>query len=871
MKSIKITLITLLLLIVSTMGLTASTQRSFNSGWEFSFDKNSWEKVNIPHTWNDKDSYVDGGYYRGTGWYKRSLNIDNEDLSKEIYLHFDGANAITNLYVNGKYVGDHKGGYTAFRFNITKYIKVGKNNIEIRVNNEYNHNYPPLEGDFTIFGGIYRDLSIIKSSKISIDMDNMASSGLFITTKVDSLSAEVAIKTEIQNRTENQESLTLKAVVIDADGEVITSEKLRIKVASDEEKPILLKLPNIKNPKLWSPDSPNLYMVKVELITKDGTVVDSRVEPLGLRWFSVDSENGFYLNGERLKLVGVNRHQDYKGFGNALPDALHLKDMKMIKEMGCNFLRIAHYPQDHLILQECDRLGILTCVEVPLNNKNNVYSDIYKANAVERQKEMVRQSFNHPSVVIWAMLNECLLQLPKLDLDNYLKLTGEFASEINSVLKSEDPDRLTMIVNSQRPDRHVEAKTGVDPDIVAWNLYHCWYGEEIFNDDLNNFISEMKIKFPGKGIMITEYGGGADPRLHSFSPRRWDYSEEYQVKIHKHFMHTILGRDDLMGGTVWNYADFASDFRQDTEPKINSKGLTGYDRVPKESYYYYQTLLRKDPVVNIGSKNWNQRVSVGENSIATQPVDIYSNCGDITLLLNDKVIGTKSPDRDNSTTFEVPFIDGENRLEARTDKGSDFATISMSVVNRKLNISKLGSLNISLGSNRYYNSRVTGELFLPEQEYSSDRSWGYVGGEAVVQNGLPAVGTALNIYETDDDPIFQSHREGIEQFIFDVEDGVYEITVLLADPKPVKARKALVYELSQEEKSKAIDQDRIFSITVNGDQFLEDIDINRDYGNRTAVTEKFKIAVTDGKGIKINFKSTVGKTVASGIKIKQLL
>jgi beta-galactosidase len=864
----------LLILILCLSQICFSSQKqSINNNWQFSLENGNWKTIDLPHTWNNEDSYSDLPYYRGTGWYKKNITIDKELLSEELYLQFDGVNAFADLYINNKFVGSHKGGYTAFRFNISKFTKEGTNEIKVKVNNELNENYTPLGGDFTIFGGIYRDVSLLIGKKIYIDMDNLSSSGVFLkSTELSETSAKVNLKTKLVNKSSDDNELYFEAKIKNRENQIVSKFKKKYILKDKAVIPIDLTFPEFENPELWSPESPYLYQVDIRLYDTKNELLDQRTETLGLRWFTMDPQKGFFLNGKHLKLIGVNRHQDYEGFANALPDAMHIKDMQLIKQMGCNFLRIAHYPQDHVILEECDRLGILTCIEVPMNNKNNVESEIYRENAILRQREMVRQNYNHPSVVIWAMMNECLLRFPGKynSKDPYLKKMGELASVINSTLKEEDPDRLTMIVNSQLPERHLDAGTGNTPDIVAWNLYYAWYGPEIFDERLSDFISEMHEKFPGKGLMITEYGAGADPRLHSFSPTRWDFTCEYQVKVHKYFMESILKRDDVIGGAVWNFADFASDSRQDTDPKMNSKGLVSYNRTPKNAYYYYESMLNSKPIVRIASRNWKNRSGIEDevdSNTCTQELEVFSNLDSISLIVNDKLIETKKTDEHNSATFKVPFVNGLNKLEAKNGEISDalvidFQLVPLSLKNRYVNF------NVSLGSNRYFTSRVTGENYIPEKEYQ-EGSWGYIGGTAIIQNGLPAVGTALNIYRSDEDPVFQSHREGIVAYQFDVDPGKYEITLLFTEPVTEKKRETLIYELNTNADTRIQSPDRVFDVNVNGITFLKNWNLFKEYGDRTAVSKKLEIE-TQGN-IKLDFIPVKGKTILSGIKIRKII
>ena len=392
---------------------------TINDGWKFTkgspfeaqlnnCDDSSWETVNIPHTWNDKDADDETpGFYRGPAWYRRQLFVDKSQEGRQAVIYFEGANQEVQLYLNGQFVGEHKGGYTRFCFDITSKLRYGQENLfAICVNNTYNPNIPPLSADFTFFGGIYRDVYLQFMSPVHIATNDYASSGVYIRTpEVNGSSASVEITTLLTNNTLRSAEVIVESLICDADGKEVKRTQADIKLVSGETKADISKKIKIDSPRLWDIDDPYRYMVYTRIFDKKkGALLDEVVNPLGLRWFEFDSEKGFFLNGKWRKLIGTARHQDYFQKGNALRDELHVQDVLMLKEMGGNFLRVSHYPQDPVIMEMCDKLGIVTSVEIPVVNAVTETEE-FLTNSVEMAKEMVRQDFNRPSVMILSLIH----------------------------------------------------------------------------------------------------------------------------------------------------------------------------------------------------------------------------------------------------------------------------------------------------------------------------------------------------------------------------------------------------------------------------------------------------------------------------------
>lgn len=528
--------------------------------------------------------------------------------------------------MNGKKIFNHSGGYGAFHVKLTKEFLKEQNTISVQVNNE-NDDIPPLSGDFTIFGGIYRDVWLIAVEKEHFDLDNLGSNGIFISTpKVSEQEASVFIKGKFENPL--HQNLKIKLEIQNKD-EVVYSKTIHQKSNEINLNNILLK-----NPKLWSPENPNLYSAKLQLIKKN-KIVDEIIIPFRIRWFTADTKKGFQLNGKPLKLMGTNRHQDKAPFGIAVPNSVHRDDMKLIKEMGANFVRLAHYQQDDEVLKACDSLGLIVWEEAPIVDIIST-TEKFKINAETALKEMILQHYNHPSVVFWGYMNEAIIQvqyrLEEEKRPEMYRKTVELAKHLESVLKMEDPSRLSVMAY-HGVDLYNEIGLNGIADVAGWNLYQGWYGDNL--NDFEKFVDDQHKKFPDLPIIISEFGAGSDKRLHSLNPETFDFSIEYQQKYLEHYLPEIQKRNFVIGATEWNFIDFNVATRQESMPRTNNKGLVYNDRTKKDVFYYFQSFLRKDiPVLHIATEDWKNRTAISDEDLVEHPLKIYSNLKEVSLIIN---------------------------------------------------------------------------------------------------------------------------------------------------------------------------------------------------------------------------------------------
>ena len=867
---------------------------SINSQWLFfkgdttrKSPENKWSTVSIPHTWNAQDVTDEvPGYYRGEGWYKKNIYIPDTWKEKDIYVYFEGVAQVAEVYLNGKPIGKHIGSYNAFTFPINQFVNFAAegnalNELLIKVDNSHNENIPPLSADFTFYGGIYRDVYLKAFNKVHFDCDNNASSGVFISTPmVNDKNAVVNIKGAFVNGSSAQKNISVSQKIVDADGVLIGEQKNSYKVAAGQKIDFAQDFKNIKGQHLWSIESPYLYRV-ISTITDAATnqKLDEISNPLGFRWFSFDADKGFFLNGKPVKLIGASRHQDYKGLGNALSDAMHVQDVVLLKQMGGNFLRIAHYPQDPTVIETCDRLGILTSIETPIVNRITE-SEEFSNNAKQMHLEMIRQNYNHPSLIMWTYMNEVLL-MPRYargsaEQEVYFKAINKLAQELEDLTRKEDTIRYTMIPNHGAWELYNKVGLTKIPKLVGWNLYLGWYSGAL--EDFGKFLDNHHKMLPDKPVLVTEYGSDADIRLHSFRPERFDKTIEYTTKLHQSYLKDMQSRPFVAGGMIWNLAEFNSEQRAETTPHINAKGLLTWDRKQKDGYLFYQANLLQRPFLQIGSKEWNTRTgfAAAENNLTcTQPITVFSNQKKVSLQLNGQPIGTAETEQ-GVATFDVPFTNGLNFItvsaaengKAITDQlAIDFKMLSQNLRSKAL---PFDEMNISLGDKRFIFDAITGQTWIPEQEYTTG-SWGYTGGQVYTVKGSTRTGygATKDIIGTELDPAYQTQRTGIQQFKLDLPNGKYDISLLFAELQSRANANDLVYNLGNGPAPEEF-KERSFNVLLNGQEILSHFS-NLEYLEPLhAVATKHTIIVNNNEGVTIEFKALKGEAILNGIQVRKI-
>ncbi len=865
--------------------VTCKSQRemkTINEGWTFLkgdatgasdsvYNEKGWDAIVIPHTWNT-DAYTDKAYYKGVGWYRKKLSLSKDWNGKQIFLKFEAASKAASVFVNGQPVGEHQGGYTAFTIDITPYCSFSSPNvIAVKVDNA-REDIPPISGDFTFFGGIYRDVWVIAVPKQHFDLLNHGSDGIFIQTpQVSAKQASLAIKGTVTNDAAEKTQLEVKHIIYAPDGQIAQTLHQNIRLKAHEQVAFTATAKPIINPRLWSPESPALYRVETILSdSKTKKVLDRISNYTGFRWFRFDGNEGFFLNGKPYKLHGICRHQDQKPIGVAMSDEMHRRDMLLMKEMGANFIRISHYPQDAAILEQCDKLGMLVWEEIPIIDI--VPDSVAYANTCELNlREMIRQHYNHPAIITWGFMNEILLVTQrrykkKIQLKPVLDRTLALANRLEKALKEEDPYRSsTMAFHAS--NMYNEAGLSGITDVIGWNLYSGWYGGKL--TDFEKFLDEQHAQHPDHPIIVSEYGAGSDRRLHSFAPHNFDFSMEYQQQYLEHYLPVIEERPYVCGGTHWNFIDFSSALRDESMPRINNKGLVYSDRTPKDVFFYYQALFRKDiPVLHIAARDWTHRSGIqnGKDPVI-QPIKIYTNLPEAELFIDGRSLGKKKSEN-YTILFDVPFTAGTHFLRATGITGNDNRpiedgiSVAFTPVPDRLNNENLRELElaVNVGSNCFFTSSESNLTWLPDRPYEPG-GWGYLDKEKKSEE----TGTQTQIENTDDNPLYQTLRTNLEGYRFDVPAGEYEVELLFADI--FKESDNLPYQLN--ETLPHVSRGNVFNVFINRHLVDEQLSPGRDDGCFQAVKKRY-IATVGNEGLEIRFEQLNGKSFLNGIKLRKL-
>ena len=823
--------------------------KTINDNWEFKLPQaERWTSVNIPHTYN-LDAYQGRNYYQGKGFYRRTLTLPEVKSGYRYYLKLDAASKAASVTVNGKEVGNHAGGYTACTFDITNCIKT-ENTIEIMVDNS-RKDITPISADFTFWGGIYRDVWIISTPDIHFNMLNMGSDGIFITTPtVNEKRANIKIVSEVTNDSDKPSHIEVRNEVFAPDGTLLQTIKRRLAIKAGETKRMESLSRAIESPLLWSPETPSLYNVKTSLVdAKTGDTLDEKTHKVGFRWFSFDGEKGFCLNGKPYKLRGFNRHQDQAPVGVALDDESHRRDVRMLKEIGSNYIRISHYPQDDALLDACDELGLLAWEEIPIVN---IVPDTpgYADNCEINLKEMIRQHYNHPSIINWGYMNEILLVTPRPGTKEwpvYRDRTVSLAQRLEKVLKDEDPTRKSVMAYNMTNTYNDIGLNLVD--VVGWNLYHGWYEGEL--NGFNQWCEDQHTRYPQQPMIISEWGAGSDRRLHSVNVHPFDFSIEYQQTYIEHYLPFIEQKPWISGCTYWNFIDFNVAARQESMPRVNNKGVAYNDRTWKDVAYYFKSMWRTDiPVVYIASRDWNTRTGkAGE----LQRIKVYSNQPYVELIVNGKSQGKKTVENCHAT-FDVTLPFGHSTLLAKAGDTEDAMNIQYQPLP---DIAKGDELAINVGSNCFFTSSLSHLTWLPDQAYTPG-AWGHTGGQEK--------STTSEIDNTIDGPLYQTWREGNFEYKIDAPHGQYEVELLMADVTKPSAQLPNLLSRSTSEASAA---DARFDISINGKTMETNFTPTDGRHYRTAFKRRY-IIENNGDCIRITFSSKQEKAFISGIKIRKM-
>lgn len=644
-------------------GMSMFAQRQdilLNNDWNFRFShqvqKGTGVRVDLPHTWNAQDALsgkID--YKRGIGNYEKNLFIRPEWKGKRLFIRFEGVNNIADVFINRRNIGEHRGGYGAFIFEITGKVEYGKeNSILVRVNNGEQLDIMPLVGDFNFYGGIYRDVHLLITDETCISPLDYASPGVrLIQDSVSHRYAKVRAIVDLSNGSSGNQEVELNVRLLDGQ-RVVKEGTKNVNLSGNEVMQQELTF-EIDQPHLWNGrQDPFLYQAEVTLF-RNGQMVDRVTQPLGLRFYRIDPDKGFFLNGKHLPLQGVCRHQDRSEVGNALRPQHHEEDVALMLEMGVNAVRLAHYPQATYFYDLMDKNGIIVWAEIPFvgpggyNDKGFVDLPAFRANGKEQLKELIRQHYNHPSICVWGLFNE----LTELG-DNPV----EYIKELNVLAHQEDTTRPTTSASNQMGDLNFIT------DAIAWNRYDGWYGGT--PADLGKWLDRMHKDHPEICIAISEYGAGASiyhqqDSLVKTVPTSWWHPENWQTYYHIENWKTISSRPYVWGSFVWNMFDFGAAHRTEGDrPGINDKGLVTFDRkVRKDAFYFYKANWnREEPMLYLTGKR---------NTVRTQrlqTITAFTNLSGAELFVNGKSYGKAIPDSYAILEWKnVELEPGENEIK----------------------------------------------------------------------------------------------------------------------------------------------------------------------------------------------------------------
>ena len=612
-------------------------------GWFFTGQNGMREPVMLPHTWNGKDGQ-DGGddYYRGTCTYDCMLKRPEFATNERVYLQFHGVNASAKVILNDRVVCQRDGGYSTFRMDVTDVLQE-ENKLVVEVDNSANDRVYPQKADFTFYGGIYRDVEFLIVAEEHFDLDYYGGPGMKYTTEVSGNTAKINV-TAYPNEAVKKSGAVTRITLLDAEGK---SE------AQAEGNSVTLEIPKVH---LWDGlEDPYLYVLKAELV-KNGNVVDEITCNCGVRYFEFSSKDGFHLNGRPYPLHGVSRHQDYRDLGNAISKAEHERDMELIREVGANTIRLAHYQHDQYFYDLCDQYGMIVWAEIPYISEHLANGD---ENTVSQMKELIVQNFNHPCIVTWGVSNEITIsgkKLKKQMLANHHVL--------NDLCHEMDPTRpTTLACFAMCPHWH---KVAHITDLVGWNLYLGWYVPFFWLNDL--WIRFWHFLYPDRRLCYSEYGAEGMPNLHSAKPKRGDNTEEYQCKYHEYMLECFKRYPYMWATYYWNMFDFAADARdQGGDAGMNHKGMITFDRKRKKDVFYlYKAYWTNEPFLHLAGKRYEYRTE------SITEITVYSNLNEVSLFNNGKLVETKKGEK----VFKFRMtMEPENKLEVKAGECKDSAVI----------------------------------------------------------------------------------------------------------------------------------------------------------------------------------------------------
>jgi beta-galactosidase len=856
-------------------GEAERTTVELDSGWRFkvaqrltgvespTFDDSNWPRVDVPHTWNRIGGAgiarsPDTNTTQGTGWYRLRFKAPSLPPDSRCFLQFDGVGAIADVWLNGHHLGEHKGAFSRFRFDATAAIEPrGENLLVVKADNSRpepgssTQDVVPLGGDFFVFGGIYRDVSLIVTRSAHVDLLDFGGPGLYArAVRIAPDSATVDVVARLANDAARPQRILAEAQIEDASGTPVASAPRRAMVIRAKEGLTFEAALRVGHPRLWrGRQDPYLYRVAMTLRAPGGAVLDRVVQPLGLRTIAFDADKGFFLNGEHLLLKGVSLHQDRPGKGWAISRADQQQDFDIIADMGANAVRLAHYQHDQVSYALADATGFAIWAEVPVVNgvsfDGSPANATLTGNATQQLTELIRQNYNHPSIVVWSIGNEVDLTATKT---RGPSKPAALLQSLNDLARREDPSRPTTLAdccevenvasgnNTGVPHAPREVIVGLT-ETIGYNRYYGWYYGHV--QDFGPFLDRAHLRHPSLPMAVSEYGAGAGLTQHSddplgglINPHGRPHPEELQSYYHEQSWMQLRSRAYLWGEFIWNMFDFASTNRDEGDlTDINEKGLVSYDRaVRKDAFYFYRANWNSSPTLHLTERRYIDR------AYSVIDVKAYSNATQAALQVNGRHIGV-TPCTDGICRWHAVSLDpGRNGVVAT-------ATIGGADLSDSVEWTFAGARDIV----RIKCGDISGYVTPEGIRYGSDLY--FVGGDGLGINPPDTKQTDRRSAVAGDPGLYDSYREGAVSYRVPVPNGRYRITAHFLEPEATSSG------------------ERVFDVRANGVTVLKDFDVFAAAGGRLKAVDRTFEAPTSNGMIVLDFLPRNGKAVVSALSI----
>ncbi|HXU07141.1 MAG TPA: glycoside hydrolase family 2 TIM barrel-domain containing protein [Polyangia bacterium] len=870
-------------------GKAARQERRLQTGWKFLLDEKltdaaalastgaGWQEVRLPHTWNAQDAastHATKPYKRSIGWYR--LDFDDPLGGARKWLEVGAASIVADVWLNGRKLGQHKGAFTAFRYDVTDRLVRGRNVLLVKVDNRKpkSNTDPtaiiPLDGDFNMSGGLYRYVSLISTpDPVHFDLDDFGSSGVYATTsELTGGDATVRVRAKVKSDARRDGTYSVRVSLVDADGQVAERADEKVTLPAGRGSEVEKEL-RVRRPHLWQGvKDPYLYALVAELLDGDKSI-DRVVQGFGIRQMRFDTIKGFFLNGEPMRLNGVAVHQDFQGKGWAVsPDDVE-RSLGMVKEIGANSIRLGHYPFSQQALDLVDKLGFVAWAEVPFGLGVTVQEAVHlgtakascptedatkalRENARQQLKEMIRQQHNHPSIAMWAVGNETTFMSKDCTSAPHDNITPVLR-ELNALAKREDPSRVTTLADfTEQVKPALEGSyiaVGGITDIWAINQYFLWYGGPVAG--LGQLLDALHARYPNQPIGVSEYGAGAALTHHTDNVaagpaesmntgvRVIHQPEEYAAFVHEQNYAMLLSKPYVWGSYVWNMFDFGSGIRNEGDLRgVNTKGLVTFDRkIRKDPFFFYKANWSREPTTYIVGRRHDKR------AYPTADVKVYTNADSVQLTVNGQSIGTISRKECvlNTCVFKgVKLTRGKNSVVAVGDHAGKRVTDAVAWTR------PTDGINIAAGQPAAGLKSSEGDLF------GSDNYFVGGAGNWLVEKGPRGVTDPTVVSGTDDPQLYDNFRHGTFSYFVPLPDGSYSVTLGFLEP------------------TKTTDVgNRLFDVVANGDTKIAQLDVLKAAGAyRRALTRTFT-ATAAGGVLRLDFRPLRGEAVVSNIMIKR--